>query len=59
MSNKDKVLEKIKEVWELNPEMSLCELLSSFIPTEYFPMIDDEILMKILDECSISTDAYA
>lgn len=49
--SKTKVLNTIKELWEMYPEMSLGEFLTTFIPVEFLTIIEDEDLVKVLEEC--------
>ena len=57
--SKTKVLNTIKELWEMHPEMSLGEFLTTFIPVEFLAVIEDEDLIKVLEECCDPVDGEA
>lgn len=57
--SKIKVLNSIREIWELYPEMSLGEFLTTFVPGDYLSVINDEDLIKILEELGDPVDGEA
>ena len=57
--SKTKVLNTIREIWELYPEMSLGEFLTTFIPGDYLSVVDDNDLIKILEELGDPIDGEA
>jgi hypothetical protein len=57
--SKTKVLNTIREIWELYPEMSLGEFLTTFVPGDYLSVIDDNDLIKILEELGDPIDGEA
>lgn len=57
--SKTKVLNTIKEFWEMYPEMNLGEFLTTFIPAEFLTVIEDEDLVKVLEECVWPVDGEA
>ena len=57
--SKTKVLNTIREIWELYPEMSLGEFLTTFVPGDYLSVVDDNDLIKILEELGDPVDGEA
>ena len=57
--SKTKVLNTIREIWELYPEMSLGEFLTTFVPGDYLSVIEDNDLIKILEELGDPIDGEA
>lgn len=57
--SKTKVLNTIREIWELYPEMSFGEFITTFVPGEFLSVVDDNDLIKILEELGDPVDGEA
>ena len=58
-TSKTKVLNTIRDIWEQYPEMSLGEFLTTFVPSDFLSVIEDDDLIKILEECGDPIDGEA